>query len=720
MAAQAGKKKKAKGKTMALTDFLSDEHGKVQAPVTSYVLANKSVDWASEVEKLEADDPGEMEYGKHMIDRSKLPTAPKASRGPDVDLSRVPTSPPFTAFIGNLPYEANEEKITHFFRNQKVLNVRLPEENGRLRGFGYVEFEDRESLLDAIALNEETLNGRKIRVDLASQNQQNQDRDGARRDDKPDRTEGDWRRREPGSDSFGRGDRGSNDDRYGDRNDRFGDRGGDRSDRFGDRGGDRGDRFGDRGGDRGDRFGDRGGDRSDRFGDKGGDRGDRYGDRPSDRGGDRYGDRDRGGGRYNDRSGGFSDRGWRDGEGGDRRYNRGFDDRAPRDRGFGGRYEDRGGPGGRDRQDGFSDDRGGDDRGGPGGRRAFGSGFRDDQDKGFRETDNYRREDRPDRPPSRNGPSSRESSKDAPKERPRLQLQPRSKPLENDATQSGRNTSIFGGAKPVDTLSRELAIEERLRREKESEVQRSQEEDRNIRNREYSSGTRPRADSGGRSQEGRRERRLSSGSSSKGRAGPPPVTSQSRSRRDSDQSNHSQPEVFSGEEEVKDETPKSPSSPPIREEPSAKLVPAPAPKENAWDKRKTEKSPTAAGTQELKSSKSLSPQTETNKSQPQAPPKGHGDVKKEFVPAEPPKENPWTKRMQQHSKPDGSHNQSTVSIKTVRSKQGIIPIFEAVYKILKISMSVQIPLLRVLEEVNGVEEVELAAGEGEEEAEEDL
>lgn len=33
-------------------------------------------------------------------------------------------------------------------------NVRLPNENGRQRGFGYVEFETRQDLLDALTLNE--------------------------------------------------------------------------------------------------------------------------------------------------------------------------------------------------------------------------------------------------------------------------------------------------------------------------------------------------------------------------------------------------------------------------------------------------------------------------------------------------------------------------------------------------------------------------------------
>lgn len=53
------------------------------------------------------------------IDRAKLPTAPKAARGPE-DLARVPKEPPFTAFIGNLPYEATEEKIKDFFRKLPV------------------------------------------------------------------------------------------------------------------------------------------------------------------------------------------------------------------------------------------------------------------------------------------------------------------------------------------------------------------------------------------------------------------------------------------------------------------------------------------------------------------------------------------------------------------------------------------------------------------------
>lgn len=68
--------------------------------------------------------------------------------------------------------------------------------------------------------------------------------------------------------------------------------------------------------------------------------------------------------------------------------------------------------------------------------------------------------------------------------------------------------------------------------------------------------------------------------------GPPPVTSPGKPRRDSDNSNHSQ-EVFSGGEDVKDE-PRSPVSPAHRDESAAKIIPAPPPVVNVWEKRKTE------------------------------------------------------------------------------------------------------------------------------------
>jgi len=53
-------------------------------------------------------------------------------------------------------------------------------------------------------------------------------------------------------------------------------------------------------------------------------------------------------------------------------------------------------------------------------------------------------------------------------ERPKLQLQPRTRPKSGDGEDASRS-SIFGQAKPVDTTAREKEIEERLLRQQEQQ-----------------------------------------------------------------------------------------------------------------------------------------------------------------------------------------------------------------------------------------------------------
>lgn len=49
-----------------------------------------------------------------------LPTAPKASRDYDDIENKVPTEPPFMAYLSNLPYDVEDQEISDFFRNLKV------------------------------------------------------------------------------------------------------------------------------------------------------------------------------------------------------------------------------------------------------------------------------------------------------------------------------------------------------------------------------------------------------------------------------------------------------------------------------------------------------------------------------------------------------------------------------------------------------------------------
>lgn len=59
-------------------------------------------------------------YGSQS-ERIVLPTAPRTARGPAIDPERIPKSPPFTAYIANLPFEVEDEEIHRFFNGCKVL-----------------------------------------------------------------------------------------------------------------------------------------------------------------------------------------------------------------------------------------------------------------------------------------------------------------------------------------------------------------------------------------------------------------------------------------------------------------------------------------------------------------------------------------------------------------------------------------------------------------------
>ncbi|XP_026873715.1 eukaryotic translation initiation factor 4Ba isoform X4 [Electrophorus electricus] len=208
MAASA-KKNKKKGKTLTLTDFLAEDSG---GSAPSSYPPPKPTSWADETDDLEGDavttswHTEDDVYRAPPIDRSILPTAPRAAREPNIDRSRLPRNPPYTAFLGNLPYDVTEDSIKDFFRGLSISAVRLPREPSnpeRLKGFGYAEFDDVESLLRALSLNEENLGNRRIRVDIADQSNEKErdDRSTMGRDRNrggdlgPDKTDSDWRAR---------------------------------------------------------------------------------------------------------------------------------------------------------------------------------------------------------------------------------------------------------------------------------------------------------------------------------------------------------------------------------------------------------------------------------------------------------------------------------------------------------------------------------------------
>ena len=106
----------------------------------------------------------------------------------------LPTQPPYTAHIANLSFESTEDDLSDLFSNLKINKIRLlrDRETERSKGFGYIEFEDLDSLKGALALSGESVQGRTIRVNIA---EPPRDGDRARQ---PDRTDVDtWRRTGP-------------------------------------------------------------------------------------------------------------------------------------------------------------------------------------------------------------------------------------------------------------------------------------------------------------------------------------------------------------------------------------------------------------------------------------------------------------------------------------------------------------------------------------------
>ncbi len=94
--------------------------------------------------------------------------------------------------------------------NIKVLNVRLPvDERNRSKGFGYVEFADRESLIAALTKRDTTFNNRPIKITVDEPKQdggyrnrtgdRGGDRGGNQQDGPLKSDEADWRRPQPDS-----------------------------------------------------------------------------------------------------------------------------------------------------------------------------------------------------------------------------------------------------------------------------------------------------------------------------------------------------------------------------------------------------------------------------------------------------------------------------------------------------------------------------------------
>uniref|UniRef100_A0A8D8UH87 Eukaryotic translation initiation factor 4B n=1 Tax=Cacopsylla melanoneura TaxID=428564 RepID=A0A8D8UH87_9HEMI len=175
--------------------------------LNSSALPVKPVSWAEAVE----DEAREQLFTAKPAREIVLPSAPRASIDEEVYERTVPHEGPFMAYLSNLSFDIIEEDVYEFFQDLKVARVDLPRDDrsgngGRCKGYGHVEFENRADLISALGFIDASIKGRRVRIDLPDAQDErqrggvgerrqyrdrNQDRDRGSED--PERTSGDWR-----------------------------------------------------------------------------------------------------------------------------------------------------------------------------------------------------------------------------------------------------------------------------------------------------------------------------------------------------------------------------------------------------------------------------------------------------------------------------------------------------------------------------------------------
>jgi RNA recognition motif-containing protein len=89
----------------------------------------------------------------------------------------LPTQPPYTAYVGNLPFQCNEDDVRAKFEQTgcRVKQVRIVTKFGRPKGFCYIDFEDLDSLKKALTLDHQFLLDRRLKVDVATERKRDHD-----------------------------------------------------------------------------------------------------------------------------------------------------------------------------------------------------------------------------------------------------------------------------------------------------------------------------------------------------------------------------------------------------------------------------------------------------------------------------------------------------------------------------------------------------------------
>merc|ERR1711937_1049823 len=102
----------------------------------------------------------------------EMPSAPKAATL-EIDITKLPPNPPFTAVVSNLPYDIEERQVWEFFGDLKIDKIDIPreDEDGRFKGVAYIIVDGPkdiavDTLAHVLAKSDHLLSGRKVRIEI--------------------------------------------------------------------------------------------------------------------------------------------------------------------------------------------------------------------------------------------------------------------------------------------------------------------------------------------------------------------------------------------------------------------------------------------------------------------------------------------------------------------------------------------------------------------------
>ncbi|KIM27478.1 hypothetical protein M408DRAFT_329937 [Serendipita vermifera MAFF 305830] len=142
---------------------------------------------------------GDATFGSWADEMEDLPTAPALKAGGEdrggSALSRapdrgdrnyppreelpLPTQPPYTAFVGNLPFDITDTELGDHFKPNEVKSAKIiRDREDKPKGFGYVEFTTVDGLKNALTMTMSQLAGRSIRVSVADAPKEREGRGG--------------------------------------------------------------------------------------------------------------------------------------------------------------------------------------------------------------------------------------------------------------------------------------------------------------------------------------------------------------------------------------------------------------------------------------------------------------------------------------------------------------------------------------------------------------